>query len=127
MNRQQLIALRPLIKKAKINVSTNVIEQFQNITLRPIIKFQHELLVIWIQLHLTKYKINLETLEIDKQMECIHNLISKEKDLKNQCIGMVCGHFTLEEFTFYQTEFTEINKRIVTMVIQRLQSVLPLK
>jgi len=126
MDRNQLVALRPLIKKAKVNESTNAIEQFQNETLRPIIKLQHELWIAWLQLHLKKYKINLKDLEMVKQMECIQSLIGKEKDIKNQCVGMVCGHFTLEEFAFYQTAIAAINKRIVIMVIERLQSVLPL-
>ena len=125
MNRKQLVEIRPTIKKAQAKELTNDIEAFQNNTLRPIIKLQHDLWIAWFDHHLLKFKVNLRTLKLEKQQEIIQSLISKEKDLKHQCIGIVCGHFSLEEFKFYENNTSEINRRIITMVIQRLQSVLP--
>ncbi len=124
MDRNQLLRIRPIIKKAEVNIQTSLIEQFQNETLRPIIKFQHDIWISWFNMHATKFKIDLNHLTSEKKFIAIQNLIGKEKDLKNQVIGMVCGYFTLAEFENYQFNATAINKRIVGMVIERIQSVI---
>lgn len=121
MDRKRLLKLRPQIGKAKILEQMNAAEYFQNATLRPIIKFQHDLWLLWLEFHLEKYKIALTQKSFEEKTIFIQQFISKEKDLKNQCIGMVVGHFTLEEWEAYHPIAAETNKRIVTMVIQRLQ------
>jgi hypothetical protein len=39
-------------------------------------------------------------------------------------VGMVIGLFTLEEIEFYQENDGEVSRRISTMLVQRLQSVI---
>ena len=41
----QLKQIRPLITKAKVDLTTSSEESFQNATLRPILKFQNDLFV----------------------------------------------------------------------------------
>ena len=42
-----LVKIRPVLQKAKVNADTSNGEYFQNVTLRPIIKFQNLLLIVF--------------------------------------------------------------------------------
>lgn len=110
------IALRPTL-----NLSSNIQEEsFQNVTLRPILKLQHNLIIMVFLHFCEKQKINISNLKKESFQSEVTKLIKKNTVLRNQLIGLVLGQFTEDEFTQYTKEYSEFNKRILTMIGQRI-------
>ena len=111
---------RPIIFCEKEAVSE--IEKFQNQTLRPILKLQNDLLIRFFQNQLIDKKIHWEKLESNKRIEVIHATFQKEISFRSFTIGLVCGYYNDQESKFYLQHKTELNKRIVSMSIERISS-----
>lgn len=110
------IALRPTL-----NLSSNIQEEsFQNVTLRPILKLQHNLIIMVFLHFCEKQKINISNLKKESFQSEVTKLIKKNTVLRNQLIGLVLGQFTEDEFMQYTKEYSEFNKRILTMIGQRI-------
>lgn len=117
--REELVALRPIIDTARTS-DVSPIEHFQNETLRPIIKFQHDVLIA-----LMKSQPNFEDLLIKKGTtqqfhDKIRTFLVKQPHLKHVLNGMVIGMFTTEELVTYTKHTTDFNKRISGMITQRI-------
>lgn len=97
-------------------------EAFQNATLRPILKLQHELLVSLYRHFLSKRKVAFHNLSRQRQLDWIAESLSTDNRLRGIILGMVIGHFTAEELTIYLQQETELRKRIMHLATQRLQS-----
>lgn len=115
-------SIRPQIPTIKKKDSVNPVESFQNNTLRPIIKLQHELLIAYFNAYLIKRKIGLADLTMTQREEAIKKAFSKDAQLKNGIRSLVIGLFTLEEFKFYLTTDSAINKRIHSIIEERISS-----
>ena len=123
MNRsEELLKLRPKIKRIKLDLNTLSVEQFQNDTLRPILKIQHDLLLALFHTSLNKHKIQFDELTTEKKEEKLNELFQKNLNFKNQSLGAVLGLLTAEEFTAYQKDPSVYNRRIITMLKQRVMS-----
>ena len=116
-------SIRPAIKNIGSMENKNPAERFQNITLRPVIKLQHELLIAFFQNYLKKKKIDFSGLSELQKNEVISKAFKNDNLFKTEIRGLVIGHFTLEEYNTYQTIAADSNKRIMAMIEQRLQSV----
>jgi hypothetical protein len=117
--REELVALRPIIYSIRQS-DVSPIEQFQNETLRPIIKMQHDVLI-----DLVKSQPNFEEMLFRKAsaqqfQDRIRTFIVKQPSLKHLLIGMVVGMFTLDEMAIYVKHATDFNKRISSMICQRI-------
>lgn len=112
---------RPVLSNL-INTSTLEIEHFQNSTVRPIIKMQHDILNSLFFNSLNSKRIDISNLSDSKKKELIRNIITKDNGLKKFFLGVIIGHFSNKELTFYFKFSREINKRIIQIIIQRLQS-----
>jgi hypothetical protein len=55
-------------------------------------------------------------------MAYIENSIQKDIKFRNSLKGMVIGQFTIEEYTYYITNSSALNKRMMNLVKERLQS-----
>jgi hypothetical protein len=97
------------------------IESFQNNVLRPILKFQHELLVDYFKNH-TAYK--LLPVNPQERAAVLQSCFNKDLALRNVYLGFVIGLFTNDELAFYKQHQTELNKRTIQMLLQRLLSAL---
>ena len=98
------------------------IESFQNTIVRPIIKMQHPLLVTSFKNYLEKRKVDLQScsdLQINNKIKSIFN---RDISYKNICLGLIIGHFSSSEFSFYTHHSPEINKRIIKILHQRVQN-----
>jgi len=122
----ELVALRPKILSANVNPLMSFDEQFQNKTLRPIIKLQNDLFVLVFRNYITKHKNVFYTLSIDKRLNYIENAIQKDIKFRNSLKGMVIGQFTIEEYELYIQNSSSLNKRMMNLVIERLKSNLQL-
>jgi hypothetical protein len=116
------VSIRPIIENIGAIENKSLEEKFQNETLRPIIKLQHELLVAFFQNYLIRKKIDFSALSVFKKNELISNVFNNDTRFKTELKGMIIGHFTVEEYTNYQNMASDTNKRIMTMIKERLQS-----
>lgn len=117
MNRtEKILALRPSIITDETKVSLTD-EDFQNNTLRPILKFQNELILSLVKNQL--FDLNIPNNVIEKQ-SFIQQIIQKNQVLKQQLIGLTIGLFTPTEMDFYIKNQTEINKRISQLMVKRV-------
>ena len=106
----------------QISSDISTTEHFQNETLRPILKFQNELLIAVFKAYIIKQKINFDTFSIPKKEQFIENLIQKDIGLRNTLKGIIIGLFTIEEFEKYADNKSEFNKRITNLIVERIKS-----
>lgn len=110
----------------RIDIQSSGEEEFQNKTLRPILKLQNELILQIFNNYLTQNKIHFSNLSIDKKMNTIENAITKDSSLQNTYKGIIIAFFIIDEYQLYSTFSSGINKRIRSMLIERIQSQLQL-
>lgn len=104
---------------------TNMIsaeESFQNEFLRPILKEQNELLIAVFKQYLVKHKVVFEKYSPEDQANYIENTIKKDAQLRNYFVGMIIVGLSVEQYKDYISIETELNRRIITMLVKRLQS-----
>ncbi|MGC1515062.1 MAG: glyoxalase [Maribacter sp.] len=118
---QKLLEIRPVLPNAKIVPGIGTDERFQNSTLRPILKFQNDLLLASFQNYIKKTKNTFYELNIEKRMGFITNALQKDIKYRNSIKGMVIGQFTVAEYEEYILNSSAYNKRMINMVIKRLQ------
>lgn len=97
-------------------------ELFQNITLRPILKLQNDLFIAVFINYVIKQKGVFFTLSPDKKMIFIENTIQRDIKFRNSLKGMIIGLFTIDEYENYIKNSSNINKRMMNMLIERLKS-----
>ena len=123
MNRtEELQKLRPKIKSIQQDLSTLDLEQFQNDKLRPILKQQHEILLALFQSSLSRDKVPFAELKAEEKRSKLNQLFQKDLSFKNQSIGAVIGMLTVDEYTVYTKDMSAHNRRIITMLKQRIMS-----
>lgn len=110
----------------KIDTQSSVEEEFQNKTLRPILKLQNDLIIQVFKNYLSQNRIHFNDLSVDKKMNSIENAIAKDSQLQNTYKGLIIAFFTLEEYHHYCIISSGLNKRIRSMLIERIQSQLQL-
>ncbi|MCU7614869.1 glyoxalase [Chryseobacterium sp. GMJ5] len=102
--------------------TTTPAEVFQNQTLRPVLKLQNELYLSLFTNYIVRQKADFEASSLQKKHIFIEQSLQKDAVLKNTFIGMTIGMFTLQELETYHTDHKEFNRRIITMLIERLKS-----
>lgn len=113
--------IRPEIKKTVTFSKMSEDERFQNEILRPILKLQNPLLVAVFKNYIEKYKGVFYELSTEKRIAYIENAICKNQKFRNSVKGMIIGHFTVEEYQIYSSRSSALNKRMMQMVLTRLQ------
>ena len=116
-----LLKIRPEIKKHQTFDSMSDEERFQNETLRPILKLQQPLLVEVFVNYANKHKGVFYELSIDKRMQYIETAICKDQKFRNSIKGMLIGQFTVDEYQAYIKNSSKLNKRMMNLAITRLQ------
>ncbi|MBT8394036.1 MAG: glyoxalase [Bacteroidia bacterium] len=117
---QDLLNMRPEILSAKTDAFTSDDERFQNITLRPIIKLQHDLLILVFKNYIKKHKNVFYELSLERRIDYIENTIHKDMKFRNSVKGMIIGQFTSEEYELYIKNSSSLNKRLMNIVKERL-------
>ena len=119
-----------LIKDIRPDISIDIMpdksdaEKFQNSVLRPILKFQHELLVFIFLNSPTVIKKGFLQKHEDQKEQIIVNILKVDQKLKSEIIHSVTSLMTLDELKMYLENKSELSKRIVSMTIQRLKDAL---
>ena len=113
--------LRPTLDIPILETSTEV-ENFQNQTLRPILKLQNDLYLTLFNSYATRQKADYEILSGAKKRTFMEQSLQKDMVLKNTFIGITVGLFTNEELAVYVTQAKDYNRRIITMLVERIKS-----
>jgi len=115
-----LINLRPQLD---INIdNSNHLETFQNEVLRPILKYQNDLILEYLNTH-PQYipqaaKINKQDPKSEEAV--LAKFIKSNNGFRNKLYGMITAMMTVEEYRVYLKDSSEYNRRIVAMYIQRV-------
>ena len=115
-----LIKIRPILNLKRSSQITNE-ESFQNDTLRPIIKLQSPVLIETYRNYIIKHKNVFYELSNEKKLDYIENSINKNQKFRNLLKGMITGLFTVEEYLEYKKNSSSLNKRMMNIILKRLQ------
>jgi len=115
-----IIKIRPVLNLKKLSQITDE-ESFQNDTLRPIIKLQSPVLIETYRNYIIKHKNVFYELSNEKKLDYIENSINKNQKFRNLLKGMIIGLFTIEEYHIYKKNSSSLNKRMMNIVLKRLQ------
>ncbi|WP_396140544.1 glyoxalase [Flavobacterium sp.] len=105
-----------------INNQSSSEETFQNKTLRPILKMQNDLFIQVFINYAVKQKNVFFSLTPEKKMIYIENVIQRDIKFRNSLKGMIIALFTLEEYAEYIRISSNLNKRMMNMLVERLKS-----
>jgi hypothetical protein len=117
-----LKSLRPDILTKTIKTEMSMDEYFQNTVLRPIIKFQNDLLIAVFLQFCRKYKNVFFDLSIEKKVLYIESVIAKDSKLRSSFRDMIIGLFSVQEYSEYLINASALNKRMTGIVKERLIS-----
>ena len=117
-----LKSLRPDILTKTIKTEMSSEEYFQNTVLRPIIKFQNELLIAVFLQFCTKYKNVFFDLSTEKKILYIESSFTKDSKLRSSFRDLIIGLFSVEEYSEYLKNASALNKRMTGIIKERLIS-----
>lgn len=117
-----LKSLRPDILTKTIKTEMSSEEYFQNTVLRPIIKFQNDLLIAVFLQFCTKYKNVFFDLSTEKKILYIESSIIKDSKLRSSFRDLIIGLFSVEEYSEYLKNASALNKRMTGIIKERLIS-----
>ena len=95
-------------------------ELFQNMVLRPVIKMQHDLLILRVKSYFSSKKVIFHLMDTSKRTTAIESAFQNDLALKKEIQGMIIGQLTQDEFKLYLSWERSVNKRIVQMVRNRM-------
>jgi len=123
---KNLIHIRPYIVNMESFDKMSIEERFQNETLRPILKLQNSLFIEIFQNYIEKHKGIYYKFNLNEKLNYIESCLIKDQKLRNYLKGIVIGHFTLEEYGIYKKQSSELSKRMINMLSERLKDQLQL-
>ncbi|MEL1254640.1 glyoxalase [Flavobacterium sp. DGU38] len=97
-------------------------EIFQNQTIRPILKLQNDLFIAVFINYVNKNKADFYSYTVEKKLQVIENSIQKDIKFRNSLKGIVMALFTVEEYETYIQNSSDLNKRMMNLLIDRLKS-----
>ncbi|OXA71271.1 glyoxalase, partial [Flavobacterium columnare] len=62
------------------------------------------------------------SLSVEKKLNYIENVIQKDIKFRNSLKGMVIGLFTVDEYMEYIKNSSNLNKRMMSLLIERLKN-----
>lgn len=96
-------------------------ERFQNETIRPILKLQTDLFVASFRNYIRKHKNEFQLLNVEKKLIYIENALQKDIKYRNALKGMIMAWFTQEEFERYIQNSSNLNKRMMNLLVESLK------
>lgn len=123
---KNLIHIRPYILNMESFDKMSIQERFQNETLRPILKLQNSLFIQIFQNYIEKHKGIYHKFNLNEKLNYIESCLIKDQKLRNYLKGIIIGHFTLEEYGIYKKQSSELSKRMINMLKERLKDQLQL-
>lgn len=115
-----ILKLRKTFEVKTLDQESSGIEHFQNKVLRPIIKFQNEVILLKFKNVCRAYKSSFFNFSENEKKKYIENILLKDKKIRFTFIGLIIGLLSSNEFLFYLKYSSKINKRIISILIKRL-------
>ena len=115
-----MVKVRPKLPDAITEGELKEEELFQNMVLRPVIKMQHDLLIMRVKSHFSSKRILFNVMDNKKRTAAIIQAFQSDHYLKKEIQGMITGQLSLAEFQQYLKSERSINKRIIQMVRNRM-------
>jgi len=112
--------VRPKLPDALTDGELKEEELFQNMVLRPVIKMQHDLLIMRVKSHFSSKRVLFNVMDNKKRTEAIIKAFQSDHNLKKEIQGMITGQLSLVEFQQYLQMERSLNKRIIQMVRNRM-------
>lgn len=117
-----LLALRPLISAELPEVPTATVGDFLHRTLRPVLKLQNELLLLLVADFVREHHIPFQGASAAERERLLAELLTRNVKLRYTIIGTIIGLFTTAETAFYRRHRSELNRRLLELATQRVQS-----
>ncbi|MDA8531342.1 hypothetical protein N9K44_00410 [Flavobacteriaceae bacterium] len=118
---EKIIQIRPKISSAQVLRDTSSVEAFQNTVLRPLLKFQNEHIVSTFLMELKSKKQYFNQLNNLEKASSLDHHFKSNMALKQQLLGIVIALFTAKELITYHKDSSIFNKRIFSMLKERLK------
>jgi len=116
---ERLTRVRPVLDID--TTESQAVEQFQNETLRPILKLLNPTILRLAAARLSRYGVGFAAMDRVDQRDRLRNLIKEDDRLKRTLLGMVVGHLTEDELETYLAHKDEVRRRTVPMLLARAQ------
>lgn len=97
-------------------------ELFQNNVLRPVLKLQNDIFIQIFRDYAVRKISEFTSLKNEQKINFTEQSLQKDIALKNTYLGMTIGMLTPEEITVYLSDSKSFNKRIITMLSERIKS-----
>ena len=121
---KQVVNLRQIITTINSELVKSDQEKFQNEVIRPIIKFQHELIVKIFNSYLQIKNIDLASMSPENRIAKITSVFQNDRSLIIELKCIVVAYFTTSEYERYTSMKSEVNKRIIQIMRERILSVI---
>ena len=122
IRKETIAALRPDIPSIKRLESMTDIEKFQNDVIRPILKYQHAVIVGYAISKAVNRNSEFPNLIAIEKERYLDKVTLKDSKIKQELNGMVLGLMTVEEMNKYLAIESEYKRRINTMIRERIVS-----
>lgn len=96
------------------------IEFFQNTVLRPILKFQNDIFLILFREYLKQFSKDFSNIKLEQKLLFVQHTFQKDIKFRTSNIGLVLALMTVEEIETYLKNKSEYNRRIATMLSERI-------
>ena len=117
-----LLALRPAIAAELPETSSSTAGDFLHRTLRPVLKLQNELLLLVVADFIQEHHIPFQIASSVERERLVAELLTRNVKLRYTIIGLIRGMFTSAETAFYRQHRSELNRRLLELATQRVQS-----
>ena len=119
--------VRPKLPDALTEGELKEEELFQNMVLRPVIKMQHDVLILRVKSYFVSKRVMFNVMDKQKRTLAIEQAFLGDNAFKKEIQGMILGQLDTTEYQRYLQNERTMNKRIIKMVRNRmLDSVLQL-
>tara|TARA_B100001173_G_C15707515_1_gene428742 strand:- start:85 stop:456 length:372 start_codon:yes stop_codon:yes gene_type:complete len=119
--------VRPKLPDALTEGELKEEELFQNMVLRPVIKMQHDVLILRVKSYFISKRVMFNVMDKKKRTLAIEQAFLGDNAFKKEIQGMILGQLDTTEYQRYLKNERTMNKRIIQMVRNRmLDSVLQL-
>lgn len=105
-----------------VSAQSSADEIFQNQTIRPILKLQNDLFIAVFINYVNKNKSDFYSYSVEKKLQAIENSIQKDIKFRNSLKGIVMALFTVDEYNTYIKNSSDLNKRMMNLLIDRLKN-----
>ena len=116
-----LLSLRPSVD-AEPDAAATEVEAFLHRTLRPALKLQNDALLALVASDVAKRVPGFSRFAPDDRREHLRTTLRRDSRLKRVLLGVVLGVLTADELAFALDHEAEVRRRVVALLVERVDS-----